>query len=76
VDFTPQVRQQLEAMPPKQAAAFIRYFRAIEACQGDHPQSWPAGQGHMWITEFDGRGIRYSREPGSGPRPVKVSAIW
>ncbi len=74
--FTPFVRDTLAAMPAKQAAAFMRYFRTIEACEGDHAESWPSSVPQVWVTEFDGRTIRYSRPAGSGPRPISVSAIF
>jgi hypothetical protein len=76
LDYTPLVRQMLLAMPPRRATAFIDFFESIAACEGDHPGSWPSSVPHLWITEFDGRAIRYSRAPGSGPRGIKVSAIF
>jgi len=54
----------------------MRYFRTIEACESDHAESWPSSVPHVWVTEFDGRTIRYSRPAGSGPRPISVSAIF
>ena len=76
LDYTPLVRRMLLAMPPRRAVAFIDFFEGIVACEGDHPGSWPSSVPHVWITEFDGLAIRYSRAPGVGPRSIKVSAIF
>ncbi len=76
LDYTPQVKQMLLSMPPRRAAAFVTFFEGIAACDESHPGSWPSSAPHVWITEFDGQAIRYSRAPGTGPRTVKVTAIF